>query len=104
MTFGGIGPTRLSPFLTSHYRFWPKMPPLDVTTAGGVVPTMGADGVTAPWQRRQRRRLGLAPSSTTLAVPEAPAEATTAAPASVAVPLAEGVRLTPRLSESTAGG
>ena len=49
----------------------PTLPPLHATTAGGVAPTLGADGVTAPWQRRQSRRLGLTPTSTTLTVPEA---------------------------------
>ena len=56
------------------------LPPLDGTTAGGVVPTLEADGVTAPWQRRQSRRLNLTAS----------ADDTTAAPVSEAVPLAEG--------------
>ena len=30
----------------------PTLPPLDGTSAGGLVPTLGADGETAPWQRR----------------------------------------------------
>ena len=95
MTFGAIGPITspdesLQVLAAETPVEPPTLPPLDGTTAGGLVPTLGADGVTAPWQRRQSRRLHLTPTSTTFTVPEAPADDTTAAPASEAVPLAEG--------------
>ena len=53
------------------------------------MPALGADGETAPWQRRQSRRLHLTSPSTTHTMPEAPADEA-AAPANEAVPLAEG--------------
>ena len=41
----------------------PTLPPLCPSTDGEGELTLGADGVPAPWQRRQRRRMGLASSS-----------------------------------------
>ena len=67
----------------------PTLPPLDGATTGGLVPALGADGETAPWQRRQSRRLHLTSPSTTFTMPEAPADEA-AAPTNEAVPLAEG--------------
>ena len=60
----------------------PTLPPLYANAEGEGVPDMGADGVPAPWQRRQRRRMSLSSTSAGPVTPAATAndEAGTDAP------------------------
>ena len=67
----------------------PTMPPLYHSAEGDGELTLGADGVPAPWQRRQRRRLGLASSSAS-AMSAAPAMANVGAESDTAAPPADG--------------
>ena len=51
----------------------PTLPPLYANAEGEGVPDMGADGVPAPWQRRQRRRMSLSSASAGPVTPAATA-------------------------------
>ena len=58
--------TGMTPLLTHPSNLWcgnDRRDPLCPSTDGEGELTLGADGVPAPWQRRQRRRMGLASSS-----------------------------------------